>query len=260
MAEAFRLAIARAAKQPASTPRYAHNFPDWGHKAADELTKTIFKGIVRMAPIENDSPKILAHKAGKLLGFLIRAAVFYWKEVPAQIERDGLNKLTTAQEEKLEKIAGLELLLPQASELAGRPITGKAELVTFSRRWIMNFVMRLVRINLALMKLILHRSSEEIFEFLSGIPKGFKAFLKTDGEFAGKGKRTEIYVVLLTCWPEIEEMRLSQSPRTRKHLLEWLEKEEGKQLCVDPKVFYELCGDIGLDLAPPGHPPGASPA
>ena len=60
--------------------------------------------------------------------------------------------------------------------------------------------------------------------------------------------------VLLTYWPEIEEMRQSQPPRTRKFLLEWLEKEEGKQLVRDEKVFYALCDDIGLDLTIPAIP------
>lgn len=51
-------------------------------------------------------------------------------------------------------------------------------------------------------------------------------------------------------WPEIVEMQMAQPPRTRRDLLEWLDKQESRQLFEDPKVFYELCGDIGLDLAP----------
>jgi len=114
--------------------------------------------------------------------------------------------------------------------------------------------MHLIRNNLTLIKSIWHRPVAEIFQFLSGLPKGFKSFLNTDGEFAGRGKRTEIFFVLLMYWPEIEEMRQSQPPKTRKHLLEWLEKEEGKQLVEDPKVFYAICDDISLDLTIPGHP------
>jgi len=94
MWEALRLAIDRAAGQPPIAVRYAHSFPEWGHNAANELTKTVFKGIVRMAPKANQSNETSAGKAGQLVGFLIRAAIFYWKEIPVMIERDGLNKLT----------------------------------------------------------------------------------------------------------------------------------------------------------------------
>jgi len=254
MWEALRLAIDRAAGQPPIAARYAHSFPEWGHNAANELTKTVFKGIVRMAPKANQSNETSAGKAGQLVGFLIRAAIFYWKEIPVMIERDGLNKLTKERKEKLEKTVGWELLLPQASELAGRPITTKAELIKFHRRRVTRFAIQSVRNSLRVAKLILQRPVEEIFQFLNGIPKGFKCFLKTDGEFAGKGKRTEIFILLLMYWPEIEEMRQSQPPKTRKFLLDWLEKEEGQLLVTDEKIFFAICDDIDLDLTVPGHP------
>ena len=254
MWEALWLAMLRAAKQPPFKPRFSPSMPDWGHNTANELTKTVFSGIVRMAPKMDDSTETLAHKAGKLIGFFIRAVIFYWREAPAQFEKDGFNKLTKEQVEKLKEWAGLELLLPHASELAGRPITDKGELVKFYRRRILDFVMQQIRSNLHLINIILHRPVEEIFQCLSGIPKGFKAFLNTDGEFAIKGRRTEIYFLLLSYWPEIEEMRRSHPPKTRKYLLDWLEKEEGKPLVTDDKIFFAICDEISLDLTVPGHP------
>lgn len=254
MCEALRLAVDRAAARPPAPARYAHQLPEWGHNIANELTKTVFKGLVRMAPKENQSPETSAGKAGQLVGLMIRAAIFYWKEAPAQIEREGLNKLPPAQEQKLDKVVGWELLEAQASELAGRPISGRAEVIKFHRRRMMHSMMQLIRSTFILIKLNLNRPLEEIFQFLSGLPKGFKSFLKTDGEFAGKGKRTEIFLLLLTYWPEVEEMRQSQPPKTRKFLLEWLEKEEGRQLVTDEKIFFALCDDIDLDLTIPGHP------
>jgi hypothetical protein len=123
MREAFLLAIYRAADKAPITVRYGQNFPGWAHNVVNELTKTIFRGLVRMAPRENESPETVACKAGQLVGFAIRAGIFYWKEAPAQIERAGLNKLTSEQKETVEKMAGWELLLPEASELAGRRIS-----------------------------------------------------------------------------------------------------------------------------------------
>jgi hypothetical protein len=256
MCEALRLAIHRAAKMPPCPTRYVHTFPQWGHNVANELTKTVFKGLIVMAPKNDHANEANAFKIGQMIGFLVRAAIYFFKEVPAQIDRDGLNKLTPEQSQKMGKIAGLELLSPHASELAGRTITGKSELIKFIRRHILVFAIRLLRISLLLVNQILHRPVAEIFQFLSGLPKGFKSFLKFDGEFEGKRKRTEIYLLMLMYWPEIEEMRQSKT-KTRKFLLEWLESKEGKQLVEDPKTFYELCGDIDLDLALPGHPSAA---
>ncbi|HUZ07746.1 MAG TPA: hypothetical protein VMV89_09695 [Candidatus Paceibacterota bacterium] len=258
MCEAFRLALHHATNIPPFPTRYAKDFPQWAHKIGDELTKTIFKGIVRMAPKDSQPNETNANKVGQMYGLMIRMVIYFWKEVPAQIERDGLNKLTPEQNQRLEKVIGLELLVPEASELAGRPVTNQEEIKKFIRRRILKFLFQQVRLGLRMINFILHRQAGEVFQFLSGMPKGFKGFLNTDGKFAGKGKRTEIFLLLLMFWPEIEEMRQSQPPKTRKFLLEWLEKIEGKQLVVDPKVFYELCDDIDLDLAPPGHPASVS--
>ena len=78
--------------------------------------------------------------------------------------------------------------------------------------------------------------------------------MKSDGEFARTGKRTEVFLILLMYWPEIEEMRRAQPPVTRKFLLNWLEKQEGKTLCESDNIFSAICDDIDLDMAPPGHP------
>jgi hypothetical protein len=207
-----------------------------------------------MAPKNNQAGVDNASKTGQMLGLLIRMAYFYWKEAPAQLERDGLNKLTPEQTEKLEKMSGLELMMPEVSELAARPITTNDEVLKFQRRRIVRFAFQQVRNQWGCVKFILNRPLGEISAFLSGIPKGFKAFLNDKGEFSKKGKRTEIFLLLLMWWPEIEEMRRSQPAKTRLDLLNWLEKQEGCQLVTDPKIFFAICDDIDLDMTIPGHP------
>jgi|ERR1035438_2906516 hypothetical protein len=207
-----------------------------------------------MAPTDNQPNEMNAFKCGQMVGLCIRMAVYFYKDVPAQMERDGFNKFTPEQNHKLENMIGWELLSPHASELAGRPITGKVELWKFYRQRILNFVTHLTRINVNLAFFILHRPVKEIFQFLSGLPKGFKAFLDFDGEFAKKGKRTEIFLLLLMFWPEIEEMRKSKPANTRQSLLDWLEKQEERQLVTDPKIYFAICDDIDLDMTTPGHP------
>jgi len=253
MMDAMRLAVCRAGEQPLPAVQFGNGLPPWGHNIAAELTSTVFKGIVNMAP---QSKKYHARKAGQMVGLSIRLAHFYWKDVPAILEREGLSKLTPQQEKKLEKMAGWEEGMVQASQLAGRPITTKVQLSGFIMRRVFRHVLLMFRVCWGFTKLALQQPVEDVFQFLSGLPEGFKCFLKTDGEFAKTGKRTEIFIVLLMYWPEIEEMRQAQPPLTRRFLLEWLEKQEGKTLCESEKIFFGICDDISLDLAPPGHPSG----
>lgn len=207
-----------------------------------------------MAPKNNQANQENASKSGQMLGLLIRLGYYYWKEIHAQMERDGFNKFTPEQNQKLEKMSGLELMIPEVSELAGRPITSKEDVMKFQRKRIVRFALQQIHNHWRSVKFIMNRPLGEISAFLSGIPKGFKAFLDDKGEFAMKGKRTEIFLLLLMLWPEIEEMRRAQPAKTRLDLLKWLEKEDGRQLVTDPKVFFAICDDIDLDMTTPGHP------
>ena len=89
--EALRLAIYRAAEQPLPAVQFVNDLPVWVHTIADEFTCTVFKGIVNMVP---KGKKYHARRAGQMIGFYIRAAIFYWKDVPAVLEREGLAKPT----------------------------------------------------------------------------------------------------------------------------------------------------------------------
>jgi len=249
--DAMRLAISRAAEQPLPPVQFADSLPPWIHNIADELTCTVFKGIVNMAPMGN---KYHARKAGQIIGLLIRAAIFWSKQASVILEREGLTKLSVEQEKKLEKLIGWEFACAQASKLTGRPITTKAQVMKFWASQVTRFALHTAKIGWDLIKFAVQQPVEEVYQFFSGIPEGLKCFLNNDGDFAKTGKRTEIFIVLLIYWPEIEEMRQAKPPLTRKFLLDWLEKQEGKQVAESDKIFCALCDDISLDLAPTGHP------
>ena len=155
MLETMRLANCRAAEQPLPPVRFADDLPEWGHNIADELTKTVFKGIINFAP---KSKKYHARNCGQMIGFVIRAGLFYRKEVPAELERDGLLKLTPERRQKLEKASGWELMLPHASKLAGRPVTTKAQLAKFLMRRLHQFILRTVKGGWIVIKYAMHQS------------------------------------------------------------------------------------------------------
>jgi hypothetical protein len=249
--EAMHLAVLRASEQPTPPAQLANAAPPWVHNVANELTCTVFKGIVNMAPVGN---KYQARKAGQITGLLIRAAIFWCKEAAVIWEREGLTKLTPERERKLEKFTGWEVGCAQASKLAGRPITTKAQAMKFLKDRITRFALRTGKLGLNLTWFAVRQPVSEVAEFIAGLYDGFKCFLNDDGDFAKTGKRTEIFIVLVMYWPEIEEMRQAKPPVTRKFLLDWLEKQEGKQLAESDKIFSALCDDISLDMAPPGHP------
>lgn len=251
MMEAMHLAVCRAAEQPLPPVKLSHDLPLWVHRIADELTCTVFVGIVNLAPA---TKKYHARKNGQLVGLLFRMIIFYWKDALAILEREGLNKLNPEQEKKLEDLAGWELACRHGSQMAGRPITTKKQLMKFWKQRLNLFALHVFKATWTLVKYTLNQPVEDILQFLSGVPEGFKCFLRPDAELAKTGKRTNVFLALLTYWPEVEEMRHVQPPLERPYVLAWLEKQEGKQLSPSDHAFSELCNDIELDFGLTGHP------
>jgi hypothetical protein len=249
--EAMYLSIRKASGQPAGEPRYSMVLPPWAHKLCDKFTVTICKNLVAMAPKDN---QFIARHYGQMIGMLLRGVVFSFNELPARLKNEGLCNLTEEQANKLEKLSGLPLLFSVASETLQKPISSGDELIQAGVETAEKKTREINEHLFLVLRYLLDRPVQEQYEFLRGIPEGFKAFLNFQGEFVGNKRRFESYLLLAMNWPEIAEMQKAQPPKTRKDLLEWLEKQDGKQLYADPKKFFELCGEIDLDMSPPGHP------
>ncbi len=253
--EALQLAITKASKGPLSAPKHSAQLPTWCHNICDQLAKTIFSKLVVAAP---QAEPFDLRNYGRIIGVLLRASVFVFKDAPAILKREGLLDLTEEREQKIDQMSGVELLLPFASEKFQQPISNEDELLSAASahakikgsEWIGQLP--------NVLKFLVNRPVAGQYQFLCGIPEGFIMVLNNEGEFSKKSRRFEVFLLLLASWPEIAEMQKSQPPKTRRDLLEWLEKQEGRQIVEDEKVFFELCGDVDLDLAPPGHPHKAS--
>ena len=249
--EAMWFAVSKAVGQPAAEPMHSKILPVWTHNLCDKLTTTIFKGLVTAAPRDQ---VVKAHNYGYLIGILLRGVVFWVKEAPEKLKQDGLMDLTPEQDKKLEQVAGLPVLFAAASAFFQKPITDGDALMEAGADRTQKKVEEMTAQFLQMGRHLLNRPIEEQCEFLNGIAKGFRSFLNPAGEFAGDKRRVEVYLALLRYWPEIAEMQQAEPPKTRKDLLDWLEKAEGQQFSEDPKNFYTLCDEIDLDLAGPGHP------
>ena len=235
LGEALLLAVERAGGQPVQEPRYSQVLPAWGHNLCAKLTTTIFRNMVEIAPKDN---QFVARHYGQLIGVLLRAAVFFLKDAPALLKREGLWDLTKEQEAKLDKMSGLPLLFSVASEKFQKPVSNGDQLVEVGLENAGEKATHLAGGFFLVLRYLLDRPVQEQYEFLRGIPEGFKAFLNFKGEFVGDKRRLENYVLLAMYWPEIAEMQKEQPPKTRKLLLEWLEKQEGtKNWLRTPKYF-----------------------
>ena len=255
--EAMHHAVMKAAGQPVPEAKHSIALPGWCHKICDELTKSIFGNLVKAAVREN---KISFRNYGRVVGMLLRGAVFFFKDAPALLKQDGLLDLNKDQEAKLEKFTGTPLLLAAASDTLQKPISNEDELHQASADYLDQKMEALINGGLTMLRHLWNQPVKEQHEFLRGIPEGFVALVDNLGEFSGKRNRYGVFILLVTHWPEIAEMQKAQPPKTRRELLEWLDKQEGRQIVEDPKQFYDLCGDIDLNLAPPGPPQKTKPA
>jgi hypothetical protein len=256
LAEALYHSVMKAGGQPVAQAKYSTQLPTWCQNICDQFTKSVFRGLVDATPKDKT---FNARNYGRMVGMLLRGATFWWKDVPTQLKQDGFNDLSPEREEKLDKIAGLRLLLPIASEQFKTTITNEEELLKVGQAQLEAKAGELMSGGLEILKFLVNQPVAEQHKFLCGIPEGFIMFLNNQADLTGKRGRSEMFMLLIGYWPEIVEMQKAQPPKNRRDLLEWLEKQEGRQLFEDPKTFYELCGDIDLDLAPPGHPSKPKP-
>jgi hypothetical protein len=224
--------------------------PDWCHRISDKFVLTILKRLVGLAP----QGKFDARNAGRILGVILRGAAHFYKEVPAQLKREGLLDLSPEQEKNVDAMIDVNAVLSFASKKLRQPISNEDELVNVATERFRKEAELQAPGLFAVGRYLLDAPIAEQHQFLCGIPEGFILFLDNEGEYAGQRRRTGLYLLLLMYWPEIAEMQKAEPSKTCKFLLDWLEKQEGKQLVEDEKQFYELCGEIGLVMGPPGHP------
>jgi hypothetical protein len=255
--EALWLSMKRASGQPPQEPKYSKVLPAWALKLCDKQMTTIFKNYVKAAPRDN---QIVARHYGQIIGFLLRGVLFYFNEMRPQVEKEGLSDLIREQQNKMEEISGLPMLFSLASVFVQKPVSGGAELIEAGTENAEGKAKDQMARHVLTLLYLLERPVEEQYEFLQGIPEGFKAVLNLRGEFTGDKRRLEVYYALFHFWPEIAEMQKAQRGENRKSLLDWLEKQVGAPLVEDPKQFFALCDEIDLDIAPPGHPSNSAPA
>jgi len=256
MFEALHRALFHARGKPIEPAVISKAMPEWCHNIADKLVLTVLKGVLDMDP----QGKFEARNCGRMVGVLLRGVIYFAKEVPAELKRDGLLDLSPEKEQKLESMVDMSAILAFASKKFDQPIANEDELMNIGSAELERRVEQQTTMLFSVGRYLLNRPIAEQHAFLCGVPEGFILFLNKDGGYTGQRRRTELYLLLLMLWPEITEMQKADPPKTCKFLLDWLEKGAAKQLVDDEKQFYGLCGEIGLVMGPPGHPRKSPPS
>lgn len=255
LVEMFYRVFVEACGVQAREPQLCKHLPSWSNNIALRFGKTIFKSALALAPRD----RFEARDYGRMVGVLMRGAVFTLKEMKPLLQREGLWDLSEQQEGDLNQLAGMNLVFQIASEIFARDIRTEKQLVKALENQGEKWANNLVEQTKQAMLYLWGQSVEQQHQFLSGVPEGFVLFLDSEGNFAGDRRRTEIYLYLLVFWPEIVEMQQADPPKTRKELLEWLERqgstrEKQVQFFEDEQRFYDLCDDIGLVMKARGRP------
>lgn len=240
--EAFWLAVNRARGQGSVEPELSVCLPPWCHNIADQFAKTVFKSMIGLDP----KGQFDARNYGRMIGLILRAAVFVFKEVEPLLRKEGLWELSNSEQTKLKEVSGLELLFAVASKNWKVPIRNENQLLHQTERHVEKRALDLME---GLKTVLVHvwgQSIEEQHQFLCGIPEGFTTFLDGEGQFTGDRGRTKLYTALLALWPEIVEMQKAEPPKSRRDLQRWLVDEKKVLMVDDDDWFDHLCDEIGL--------------
>lgn len=250
--EALSRAFDKARGKALAEPQFSAALPSWGHDIADRFAKTIFKSTIALDP----NGQFDARNFGRMVGLLLRGAVFIGKEYEPLLKREGLLDLSSAEEKKIEDVAGIEHLFPVASKKFNRPIHNENQLFNQAGRHAEQWMESLFKGMGPVLQHLWNASMEEQHRFLCGIAEGFVTFMDTEGQFTGDRGRTHLYINLLVHWSEISAMQNATPPKSRRDLQQWLIDEAKIPIATDPEWFDHLCDEIGLIMKSVGRKSG----
>lgn len=248
--------------------------PDYCYNILELYKRTIYKGYVpiseaifikdkeRAATCKtiSEAKEIMTidwEKLGQVFSIGERGMMFFENEAEQKLKQDGLLDLTPNQDDDIYKLVfGDRWAEKRKTEIqAQEPAKPLEEII----------VERLFAIEATAKRAVpewhqkaLEWDAEAVTKFHAGVAKGSAAFLDKDGELVGekKIKLRDTYEMLLTGWPEIEEMLKADPPKTRNHLWEWL-RPFSYALWIeiqDLEQLNRLCTAIKLTLKEPGAP------
>jgi len=223
--------------------------PQWTKNICLKLRNTILKPILKLRP----KGKVNWRYYGRCIGIMERYKAFLTNDVPKMLKEDGLDNISNMRWAKIQPLLGEEEARQYYLKVLERPANDKTPLLE-----LFAIVLERQMTNLEKQKqtAFFHLASQSVKTgalFLKGMSEGYAAFLNEEGEFSGDDRRADIHLELIAWQHDIEKMRKSVLPVTRKKLFGEIKKlPEFKTKTQD--WFDDVCKDIKLSLGRPGRP------
>jgi hypothetical protein len=228
--------------------------PEWVKHICVKLRNTILKSVLKLRPKDN---VVNWRNYGRCIGFIERYKIFLAKDVPRILNEEGFDNVSEEEWAKIQPRLGEEQMREYYLKILERPADDKASLSE-----LLDIAIERQMTNLEKMKQIAFfhlgsQSAKTTAMFLKGMSEGFKIFLNDNGEFSGDDRRADIHLELIAWQFDIEKMRKSIPPKSRKILFGEIKKlPEFKGKTQD--WFDDVCKDIKLSIGPRGRPWGYS--
>ncbi len=223
--------------------------PEWTKNICRKLRNTILKSVLKLRP----NGRVNWRNFGRCVGLMERYRTFLAKDVPAMLKADGLDKVSKKRWAKIEPLLGEEKMRQYYLKILERPADDQTPAFDL---WTIALERQMVNLEKQKQMAFYHLTSQSAKTgamFMKGMGEGYCIFLNEEGQFSGDDRRADIHCELLAWQFDIEKMRKSVLPATRKKLFAEIQKlPEFKNKTQD--WFDDVCKDIKLSLTRRGRP------
>ena len=227
----------------------SHETPEWTKHICRNFRKTILKSVLKLRP----NGQLNWRNYGRCIGLMERYKTFLANDVPAMFKADGLDKVGKKKWAKIEPLLGEEQMRQYYLKILERPADDKtpvSELLTIALGRQLENLEKLKQMA------FYHLSSQSAKTgamFMKGMGEGYSIFLNEEGQFSGDDRRADIHMELLAWQFDIEKMRKSVPPVTRKKLYRKIQEIPEFNFKTQD-WFDDVCKDIKLSLTRRGRP------
>lgn len=226
--------------------------PEWVKNICVKLRNTILKSVLKLRPKGNE---VNWRNYGRCIGFIERYKIFLAKDVPRILNEEGLDNISEEDWAKIQPRLGEEQMREHYLKILERPADDKASLSELLDIALERQMANLERQKQIAFFHVVNQSAKTAAMFWKGMSEGFQIYLNEDGEFSGDDRRADIHLELIAWQFDIEKMRKSIPPKSRKTLFGEMKKlPEFKSKTQD--WFDDVCKDLKLSIGPRGRPWG----
>jgi hypothetical protein len=223
--------------------------PEWTKNICAKFKNTIFKSVLKLKPKRN---KVNCQHYGRSIGCLDRFRTFLTKDIPRELKKDGLNKISKKRWAKIKARLGLKQMRQYCLKALNLPANDK----TSDKKLCMLLLgQQLAHHEKIKQTALLHVASQDAKTtalFWKGVSEGYTLFLNVEGEFSGDDRRFEVFADLIGMQYEVEKMRRMIPEKSRNDLRAELKKSPDFQ-DRGQKWFNDVCDEIKLSMKGAGR-------